>query len=252
MRKTVLLLVMLIVGVTTSVAQDMQEIVYLKNGSAIKGIVIEQIPDKSLKLKTSDGSVFVFQMEEVDKIVKKTKEEVMDKAEKVSEKGLNMFQISWRPELQNENYINSLALGYTRGIEFTIPFLYMEAGINGVWAFQKEYGAKFNMISVDVPLSFGCKLNVGNDNWIIPLLGLNAKCHIWGNMSYEGNSWNIFSENDMDYLKFNRFHLGWHVGVRGIIDKVTAAITYGTDFTKLNDSAEEKVHQFTISLGYRF
>lgn len=245
MRKTVLLLVMLIVGVTTSVAQDMQEIVYLKNGSAIKGIVIEQIPDKSLKLKTSDGSVFVFQMEEVDKIVKKT-------AEKISEKGLNMFQISWRPELQNDNYINSLALGYTRGIEFTIPFLYMEAGINGVWVFKKEYGAKLNMVSVDVPLSFGCKLNVGNDNWIIPLVGLNTKCHIWGNMSYEGNSWNLFSENDMDYLKFNRFHLGWHVGVRGIVDKITAAITYGTDFTRLNDSSKEKVHQFTISLGYRF
>lgn len=51
-------------------AQETQDVVYLKNGSVIRGTVIEQVPGKSLKIKTSDGSVFVYTMDEVEKITK--------------------------------------------------------------------------------------------------------------------------------------------------------------------------------------
>ena len=43
---------------------------YFKNGSIVKGTIIEQIPNKSLKIQTADGSVFVFDMSEISKIVK--------------------------------------------------------------------------------------------------------------------------------------------------------------------------------------
>lgn len=46
------------------------DIVYLKNGSIIRGIVIEQIPNVSIKIQTKDGSIFVYKMEEVEKITK--------------------------------------------------------------------------------------------------------------------------------------------------------------------------------------
>ncbi len=51
-------------------AQNMQEVVYLKNGSIIKGVVIEQVPGESLKIQTYDGSIFVYKMSEVEKIIK--------------------------------------------------------------------------------------------------------------------------------------------------------------------------------------
>ena len=56
--------------ISAAVAQEMQDVVYLKNGSIIRGIVIEQVPGKSLKIRTKDGSVFVYTMEEVEKITK--------------------------------------------------------------------------------------------------------------------------------------------------------------------------------------
>ncbi len=49
---------------------DMEDVVYLKNGSVIRGMVIEQIPMQQLKIQTKDGSVFVFKMDEIDKIAK--------------------------------------------------------------------------------------------------------------------------------------------------------------------------------------
>jgi TM2 domain-containing membrane protein YozV len=46
-----------------------QDIVYLKNGDVIKGIIIEQIPNVSLKIETTAG-IFNYQMSDVEKITK--------------------------------------------------------------------------------------------------------------------------------------------------------------------------------------
>lgn len=52
------------------IAQTLQETVYLKNSSVIKGEIIEQIPNQSIKIKTKDGNIFVYKMDEVEKIAK--------------------------------------------------------------------------------------------------------------------------------------------------------------------------------------
>ncbi len=49
------------------------DVVYLKNGSVIRGQVLEQISNQTLKLQTADESIFVFKMEDVLKIVKEKK-----------------------------------------------------------------------------------------------------------------------------------------------------------------------------------
>ena len=51
-------------------AQNYTEVVYLKNGSIIKGVIIEQVPNVSLKIKTGDGSLIICQMSDVTKITK--------------------------------------------------------------------------------------------------------------------------------------------------------------------------------------
>lgn len=72
MRK-LLFFVLLTFCFAFAAAQNMSEVVYLKNGSMIRGMVIEEIPGQSIKIKTADGSVFVYRMSEVSKI---TREEV--------------------------------------------------------------------------------------------------------------------------------------------------------------------------------
>ena len=52
--------------------QEYEEVVYLKNGSVIKGTIIERIPDVSIKIQTKDGNIFVYQMEEIDRITKES------------------------------------------------------------------------------------------------------------------------------------------------------------------------------------
>lgn len=55
---------------TFAMAQQYIENVYLKNGSIIKGVVIEQVPNQSVKIQTSGGNIFVYEMSDVEKITK--------------------------------------------------------------------------------------------------------------------------------------------------------------------------------------
>lgn len=47
-----------------------QDVVYLKNDSVVRGIIVEQIPNISLKIETNDGNVSLIQMADVVKITK--------------------------------------------------------------------------------------------------------------------------------------------------------------------------------------
>jgi len=67
---TTILVLLLVCGFAGIVHAEDQDVVYLKDGSIIRGTIIEQVPNVSLKIKTKDGSVFVYQMDEVDKITK--------------------------------------------------------------------------------------------------------------------------------------------------------------------------------------
>jgi hypothetical protein len=49
---------------------QMQDVIYLKNGSIVRGTIIETVPNVSIKLQTNDGNVFVYKMEEIDKMAK--------------------------------------------------------------------------------------------------------------------------------------------------------------------------------------
>ena len=49
-------------------AQQMEDVIHLKNGGLIRGMIIEEIIGESLKIKTRDGNVFVYKMDEIAKM----------------------------------------------------------------------------------------------------------------------------------------------------------------------------------------
>jgi len=62
----------LVFSLTVSGQATIEDVVYLKNGNIIRGLIIEQIPDQSIKIQTKDNSLFVFKIEEVEKITKES------------------------------------------------------------------------------------------------------------------------------------------------------------------------------------
>jgi hypothetical protein len=77
---------------------NMEDVVYLKNGSIIRGIIIEQIPNQSLKIQTADRNVFVFKIEEVEKMTKENLPSNPIVVDEYKKKGyINITEINFCP-----------------------------------------------------------------------------------------------------------------------------------------------------------
>ena len=111
MKKLVLFLLLAVCSVSAMVGR-VQEVVYLKNGSVIRGTIIEQVPNVSLKIQTNDGNIFAYKMSEVAKI---TKEETSsNRIHSSSSSLLSSFELDGRgPEIGYRGFVD---LGCTIGI----------------------------------------------------------------------------------------------------------------------------------------
>ncbi|HET7040049.1 MAG TPA: hypothetical protein VFH97_09175 [Gemmatimonadales bacterium] len=49
---------------------DLEDVVYLKDGSIVRGILVEQVPGQSLLIRTRDGSQFRYPMDQVARITR--------------------------------------------------------------------------------------------------------------------------------------------------------------------------------------
>lgn len=67
MKKKPLLLLLFAIGI----CQSDEDVVYLKNGSIVRGKIIEQKLNEYIKIKT-EKNIFVYESEEIDKITKET------------------------------------------------------------------------------------------------------------------------------------------------------------------------------------
>ena len=75
MKKLFLSLVLVLSSLVMFAQSNMREVVYLKNGSVIKGAILELVPNENIKIQTADGSIFVYPMADVERITNETVEE---------------------------------------------------------------------------------------------------------------------------------------------------------------------------------
>ncbi|MEG1585931.1 MAG: hypothetical protein RR346_03575 [Bacteroidales bacterium] len=135
MKKKCLLLGMLLSTVTAMMGQNWRESVYLKNGSIIKGIVLEQTANGTIKIQTADGSLFVYPMGDVLKI---TKEEYNQESLTNMRTGKNkraIFDKGYRGMVDLTLGIgvgadgdNLIGISTSHGYQFN-PYIYLGGGV---------------------------------------------------------------------------------------------------------------------------
>lgn len=69
-KMIILFVITLIAAINPLSAQELEEVVYLKNGSIVRGLIIETIPNESIKIRLAGGSEMIFKMDEIIKITK--------------------------------------------------------------------------------------------------------------------------------------------------------------------------------------
>lgn len=103
--KNLLTSLLLILSLNIFAQTNLEEVVYLKNGTSIHGIILEQIPNEKIKIQSNDGSIFVFKYAEIMKI---TKEPI------IKDLKSNVITPSYTPS-NNVSNNNSYTNNYTTG-----------------------------------------------------------------------------------------------------------------------------------------
>lgn len=195
------------------------DVVYLKNGSIIKGAIIEYEPYKTVKIQTSDGSIFVYKTEECESIIKN--------APKVIENKIDKPKIENIPSKYSQNcYFASILdfnfyLGrsefekyyYTKNTKNT--FIMGLHTINGV-QFLKNFfvgiGIGFNYHPVDTIISTTTGYHISiplylDTRWYITNKSTQPFINISGGLifpySYIANKTDNYGNKDIYYYFFN-------------------------------------------------
>ena len=103
-RKTVIAVTILLSFAILSGAQGYQDVVYLKNGSVIRGLIMEQVPNQSLKIVTPDGSTFFCTFDDVEKITKELPE--------TKEKTAKRYEYGWISAPRYRGFVGEGAVIY--------------------------------------------------------------------------------------------------------------------------------------------
>jgi hypothetical protein len=106
MKKWLVLGVFVLISSMLFAQRNGQDVVYLRNGSVIRGNIIEEVPNQSIKIATADGSVFVCQMDEIEKITKE---------QRVVNRGVHSARNNGGSRFKPMNKI-ILESGYLRGL----------------------------------------------------------------------------------------------------------------------------------------
>ena len=164
--------------------------------------------------------------------------------------------------------LNGFGVAYTHGFGVA-ENMFVETGLGFNAGFGTEsegdYKQKMQNMNFKVPVNYVYRFNVADGITIAPYAGINFKLNVATKLrdEYDGqkSDWvSVFDKDKMgsDDLTWNRFQMGWHVGVGFSYDKYYLGIQYGTDFIPAYshkfDGVTPKVNSsnLNIAVGYTF
>jgi len=165
----------LFLPITLQAQTNYEDVVYLKNGSIIHGIIIEQVPNQSVKIQTRDGNVFFYKIDEIEKMTKE--EHLLQKNEKPAHseenidikksKFTNITEINFGFFKTNniDNNSNTLSyLTYFYGIQTVKGYLFNPYFSSGIGVGLDHYSDSMGTANF-VPLFIDFRLNLPKEHF---------------------------------------------------------------------------------------
>ena len=276
MKRVLLTMMVACLMATIAFAQsDYQDVVYLKNGSIIRGIIIEQVPNESLKIETADGNLFVYKIDEVEKMTKErpvASQRSQTPQEGQAGKPLNYDYVGgrkWYIGFGGEgNIVGDVPFG---GAKFELGYYINPRNLLSVELGGGDYTdgtINYNYSAVVFLASWSYVVNLSNRlQWRIgPSLGLLS---ISGGFGFDPSGLYgeqgkpisedafVFGANTGITWNFSTkkrwfFDLGWRLSGNTGIHFDERIVTIGNDRVKIDQKDFSNMNQISISVGWRF
>jgi hypothetical protein len=220
---------MIIAGfsVTTLAQNEMQDVVYLKNGSVIRGIIIEQIPNESLKIQTVDENIFAYNISEVAKITKEAIKNNRTRKNNSNNYGSyrGFVDIGYTIGIRTDINCGRLELTTSQGYQFN-PYLFLGLGVGAHYFIGPE--------SYAMPIFADIRANFSRGK-VIPFSGLKI-----GYVAGERNGLYLNSFVGGKFMITSKFAFNLSFGY---------TYQYAEDWSNFDD---EDISGLSIKLGIEF
>ncbi len=127
MKKIAFLILLVLTTMTVFAQRGYQDLIHLKNGTKVYGSIVEQTPGESLKLETSDGSVLVYRMDEIEKITRASTEKQSFIGDGLERGYKGMLEVGYGAGMGDYG-LNRFKLDFINGFQFN-PFFSMGGGL---------------------------------------------------------------------------------------------------------------------------
>lgn len=256
MKRILFVLAFLLAAAQGAFSQsEMQEVVYLKNGSIIKGIIVEEVPNKSLKIQTPDGSLFFCDLNDVEKITKEVpvrtsyrRTESLDNqsmgnpGSQIKANGYKAFIDFGYTVGTGDNAIGRAELTTSHGYQFN-PYLFIGGGAGVQYYHEAE--------TFTLPVFADIRANF-TQGAIVPFAGvkagytLNLTDELYGIGAYLAPSVGV------KFVLPDRKAINLSLGYTAQFVKVTYDYDYGSGYHSSSYSSTENLGGVTIRLGIEF
>ena len=234
MKKLLICLFMITVGFTVFSQEVYQDVIYLKNGEIISGIIVEQIPGISMKIETSENKVVTIKMEEIENITKE--KTTLNLAQQNNIKSRFEGNAALGYDLGSSDYgLDRLMINFSLGYSF-YPVFFIGAGL-GVRQYPDLKATiipvyfDFRGILMDrkvspfVSAQFGTSFDVTNEFKNVGLM-INPNVGVNFRLTDDSQVYMSFGY-EFQYMNFYNMHGGYH----NVSKQNNGAISFRVGFT---------------------
>lgn len=235
MRKLLLSLLM-VFGFAIVASAQTQDVVYLNNGSIIKGKIVEKTPTGTVKIETMCGSVFAYNQQEIQSLATEKMTSIYGR--KIVDLPKHIFGIragamfsrvglgGFLDDFSKKYLLPGFHVGGTYELSITkTNRWYLQTGLDfqflrgkyisyddlyetdDIYASELEYDklVKSQAMYIEVPVMFTCKCDLGKGVLLCPSIGASYSVGLTGKYSYDapfdeeyetGNPFNEVGDNN--------------------------------------------------------
>lgn len=215
--------------------------VYLKNGSMIKGEIVEIVPNQTIKVETNDGSQFVCKYDEIEKIVCGKNEETHKQKEKSNKDNTSHIKKGYRGFVTFEPLVGNMigaAITTSHGFQFNKK-LYL--GLGTGFRYAEDYGSDHMAIPLYVDFRYDL-LNYKISPFMTTRVGA---C-----VANEGAN-GFYGSYDLG-CRFKRFSVSTGIETCRGTDNYVTYRYYFDEFRSYDVDFEYQAYNFVLRLSFEF
>jgi hypothetical protein len=245
MKNFLFLIVLGFITTFASAQNNYQDVVYLKNGSIIRGTIIEQVPGKSIKIETADKSVFVYKMDEIEKLTKE--ENIAIKGKQYSGKKRGCIGLSVGANIPVGKFADENDGAAKTGFQINL--------INFGYLFSDNIGITATWFGASNPIVDGGSDYLWSHGGLLvgPLFSFPVSEKIeWDVKPMVGLSWASITNTNLEMASSFAFSLG--TGFRFNVSRLIA-LTLGVDYITAKfkwDIGDQSMGTLGIKGGFAF